>query len=164
MLELFAHLEETGLSIWARESGLAFFGALTAHSLAMACVVGINLVISLRLTGAVASIPLLPLRRFFTLHWVAVALVVISGIALLLAYPAKALTNPVFYLKLTALIVALIISRRFQNYLAQSPPTAVLPRSIKVCAYLTLVLWIVTITAGRFLAYTYNYLLAARYF
>lgn len=130
----------------------------------MAVVVGINLVISLRLTGVAATIPLHPLSKFYPLHWSCVVLVVFSGIALVLAYPAKALTNPVFFLKLTALTLALIISHRFQIYLTRESASSPLPRTTVNLACLTLVLWIVTIFAGRFLAYTYNYLLASRYF
>ena len=92
-MEIFARLEETALSIWFRESGVAFFGSLTLHSLSMALVVGINLAIAFRLIGLVPSFELRPLLHFYQIHWGAVFLIFVSGFALLLAYPAKALTN-----------------------------------------------------------------------
>ncbi len=130
----------------------------------MGFVVGINIAISLRLTGFAASIPLAPLRKFYPLHWWCVGLIVLSGIGLLLAYPAKALTNPVFYVKLLALTMALLISRYFQNFLAHPDTAATHNRLIVKLAFLTFLLWIITITAGRFLAYTNSVLLASRFF
>ena len=130
----------------------------------MAFVVGINIFISLRLSGFARSIPLQPLQKFYPLHWICVVLIVLSGIALLIAYPAKALTNPVFYIKLAALTVALILSRHFQLLIARnilpSNPTTTIAR----LAVITLILWLITIVAGRFLAYTHTILLASRFY
>ena len=87
-METLARIEVTALSLWFREAGLAFFGSLTLHSLAMALVVGINLAIAFRLLGIVPSFALKPLMRFYQMHWIAVILIFLSGLALLLAYPA----------------------------------------------------------------------------
>lgn len=147
-----------------RESGPAFFTALVIHALAMGFVVGINIALSLRLTGFANAIPLNPLHKFYPLHWLCVALIIVSGLALLLAYPAKALTNPVFYIKLVALSLALSISYYFQIQLRQQIAGAhsILHSKLVVnLAFLTLILWVITITAGRFLAYTNSVLLAS---
>jgi hypothetical protein len=87
----------------------------------------------------------------------------LSGIALLLAYPAKALTNPVFYLKLTALSLGLVLAYRVQRILA-SQPVPDSERRFKWIAAASITLWIITITAGRFLAYTHSVLLASRFY
>jgi len=162
-LETLARLEETALSIWMRESGFAFFSALTVHSLAMAFVVGINFAIALRLVGFAPRIEIAALSRFYSLHWYAAVFIFISGMALLLAYPAKALTNPVFYLKLAALTLGLLISRHFQATFFDRPKVTNDRRTINL-AYVSVLLWVVTLTAGRFLAYTHHTLLASRYF
>ena len=146
-----------------RESGVAFFTALTLHSLAMAFVVGINFAIAIRLTGFFERLEIGALSRFYIPHWYAVLLVFLSGAALLLAYPAKALTNPVFYIKLCALAISLLISRRNQKkYLHNS--AALTDSSTEKFAYLSIVLWVITLTAGRFLAYTHSILLASRFY
>ena len=130
----------------------------------MAVVVGINIAISLRLTGFASAIPLAPLRRFYPLHWCGVALILLSGFALLLAYPAKALTNPVFYLKLLTLSSGLGISRYFQLHLSISGTAFSAARRTKLLAAGAILLWLITITAGRFLAYTHTVLLASRFY
>ena len=81
----------------------------------MAFVVGINLALAFSLLGLIPSLLNKRFEPFFALHWWAVGLIFVSGVALPIAYPAKALTNPVFYLKFTALSAGLLITRRLQR-------------------------------------------------
>lgn len=81
-----------------------------------------------------------------------------------MAYPAKALTNPVFYLKFAALLTALSITRKFQTMLAVACEDFEPDLKIRQLGYLSLILWIITITAGRFLAYTHSVLLASSFY
>lgn len=134
----------------------------------MALVVGINVAISLRvLTNPIASCPR-DLAKFFPLHWIGVGLIFASGLALLIAYPAKALTNPVFYLKFVALSGGLLIAAQFEKilqaeiYLEHGPAPS--PSLMRRLAVGSLGMWIVTISAGRFLAYTNSVLLASRFY
>ena len=163
-METLARIEVTALSLWFRESGLAFFGSLTLHSLAMALVVGINLAIAFRLLGIVPSFALNPLMRFYQMHWIAVILIFLSGLALLLAYPAKALTNPVFYAKFAMLSVGLIIASKLQNLIRTRSENELNSKTVKLVALTSIVVWVGTITTGRFLAYTNSVLLASRFF
>lgn len=151
-----------------RESGLAFFSSLILHSLAMAFVVGINLALAFSLLGFIPSLLHSRFRSFFRFHWWAVGLIFLSGIALLIAYPAKALTNPVFYLKFFALSVGLLITWRLQRSKGMTvvePPAAdTLLGNGKFIGAAMLLCWMITIGAGRFLAYTHSVLLASRFY
>ena len=164
LMQSLAILEETALSIWLRESGAAFFTSLTVHSLAMALVVGINFAIAFRLIGIVPKFDLNPFLKFYRLHWVAVVVIFLSGLALLLAYPAKALTNPVFYLKFSLLTIGLIISGWLQNQIQKGRQPGLAQKKVFWVAVASLLVWIGTITTGRFLAYTNSILLASRFF
>jgi len=146
-----------------RESGVAFFSSLTLHSLAMAFVVGINFAVAARLIGFAPRLEMAALSRFYEIHWYAAAVIFISGTALLLAYPAKALSNPVFYIKLCAIVIGLLISKRIQSTFENKPEVLIENTSIKL-AYLSIALWVITLTAGRFLAYTHSILLASRFY
>jgi len=163
-MQSLAILEETALSIWLRESGAAFFSSLTLHSLSMALVVGINFAIAFRLIGIVPKFNLKPFLKFYRLHWVAVIIIFLSGLALLLAYPAKALTNPVFYLKFSLLTIGLIISAWLQNQIQTQKKPGIAQQKFFWIAVASILIWIGTITAGRFLAYTNSILLASRFF
>ena len=156
-------LEETPFSTWMRESGPAFFGSLIFHSVAMGFVVGVHVAMNLRILGMAPGIPLSMMRRFFPVLWVGLVVVSISGVLLLIAYPAKALTNPVFYLKLGAIVTALFITRSLAKGVLQEPSYDAVraPKKARVLAALSLLLWAGAVTSGRLLAYTYNILMAA---
>lgn len=159
-MESLARLEETGLSILLRESGVAFFTVLTLHSLAMAFVVGINLLLAARLLGLLPTIELRSFRPYLTIHWWFVMLIFFSGAALLLAYPAKALTNPVFYVKLIALSAGLLLLAKLQSAIIETAK----PVHATVMGALMISCWVVTIFTGRFLAYTNSILLASSFY
>src|SRR3977135_4528848 len=110
-------IEESGLSTWLRESEspFAFYFVLLFHTFGLALLVGANAVIDLRLLGIARDIPLAPLRRLFGIMWLGFAINAISGMLLLIAYPTKALTNPVFYTKLTLIGFAVWIVTKLQS-------------------------------------------------
>ena len=156
-------LEETPFSTWMRESGPAFFSSLIFHSVAMGFVVGVHVAMNLRILGVAPNVPLSLMRRFFPVLWVSLVVVSLSGALLLTAYPAKALTNPVFYVKLAAILIALFITRSLANGVLQdsSYDAGRAPTKSRVLAALSLLLWAGAITSGRLLAYTYNILMAS---
>jgi hypothetical protein len=162
-MDLLLWLEETAFSTWMRESGPAFFSTLVLHSVAMGFVVGVHVATNLRILGAAPRIPLSLMSRFFPVLWVNLVVVSLSGALLLVAYPTKALTNPVFYLKLAAVVAALFITRSFMKGVLQDPPPDArrAGRRDRMLAALSLLLWAGAVTAGRLLAYTYNTLMAS---
>src|SRR3954447_24507557 len=125
-------LESTPLSTWVRESPsvFAFPAILSCHTVGMGLVAGINGSLALRIVGVAPGVPIAEMKRFFPVMWFGFWLNAISGVVLLIAYPTKALTNPLFYLKLAlvAVAVALVvpIGRRVFSDPRQSqePPAA----------------------------------------
>jgi hypothetical protein len=163
VMDLLVWLEETPFSTWMRESGPAFFSSLIFHSVAMGFVVGVHVATNLRILGVAPRVPLSLMRRFFPVAWANLVVVSVSGVLLLVAYPAKALTNPVFYLKLAAVVAALVITRSLihgvlQNSTHDAEPA---PTRARVLAAVSLVLWVGAITSGRLLAYTHQMMMAS---
>jgi hypothetical protein len=156
-------LEETRFSTWMRESGPAFFSSLVFHSIGMAFVAGIHVVTDLRILGVAPGVPLSLMRRYMPVLWASLVVVTVSGLLLLLAYPAKALTNPVFYFKLAAIAAALWIMRGLVRGLLgdSSHDASRAPRRARMLAAVSLVLWAAVITSGRFLAYTAKVMMAS---
>jgi hypothetical protein len=156
-------LEETSFSTWLRESNsvFAFYFVLLFHTFGLALLVGANVIVDLRILGVAANLPLAPLKRFFSIMWAGFTLNVISGILLVIAYPTKALTNPVFYLKLTCIALAVIVMQKTYTRVFGDAglSEALMEARGRALAKWSLVLWIAAITAGRLLAYTYSYLL-----
>ena len=162
-METLLWLEGTALSVWLRESGPGFFGSLTLHALGMAFLVGAHVATDLRMLGVAPAVPLSRTRGLRPVARVGLGLVTVSGVALLLAYPTKALTNPLFYAKLAALASALLVGRVVAvRYLATADRDAgPLPGRARAAAAASLLLWASAITSGRLLAYTYRVLMAA---
>jgi hypothetical protein len=155
-------VEESGVSTWLRESEspFAFYFVLLFHTFGLALLVGANAVIDLRLLGVERDIPLAPLKRLFGIMWLGFAINAVSGVLLLIAYPTKALTNPVFYTKLTLIGLAVWVMTRLKSRVFDDPAlneAAMIGRG-RTLAKWSLVLWIGAITTGRLLAYTYSYL------
>src|SRR5438552_3650684 len=110
-------VEQSDLSIWLRESPsvFGFYFILVFHTIGLALVVGPNTAIDLRLLGVAPEIPLPPLKSWFNLMWLGLAINVVSGVFLVLAYPSKAFTNPDFYVKLALVGFAISILRRMKT-------------------------------------------------
>jgi hypothetical protein len=146
-LEQIRWVQDTVFATWLRESSWALFAGLILHTLAMGFLVGAGLAVNARNLGVARSIPIEALRRLWPVMATAIAAAIFSGVLLVLAYPAKALTNPLFYVKLAILTAAILITRRLLR-----TPSARL-------AALTIPLWFAGVTLGRFLAYTHKMLL-----
>lgn len=157
-------LESTALSQWVvgSPSLFAFPGILALHAIGMAFAVGIAVAVDLRVLGVAPGISLPEMRRFLPVFWAGFWVNAVSGLLLLVGYPTKALTNPVFYLKLLLIGVGIVLLRRigrltFHRVDAAPPVGAPAPpRGLRRMAIASLVCWTGAITAGRFLAYTYS--------
>ena len=149
---LFLWLEESAFSIWMRESPslFAFPGILAAHTIGLGLLAGLNAALDLRLLGAARNIPATAFRRFLPLMWIGLWLNVVTGIALVVGYPTKALTNPVFWVKLGLIAASLLVLRAILRGVGAAEP----PRTLKWLAAASLAGWAGAITAGRLLAYT----------
>jgi hypothetical protein len=155
-------LESTSLSLWIVESPsmFAFPGILTLHAIGMGFAVGINAALDLRILGVAPGVPLTEMRRFVPILWFGFWLNAVSGVLLLIGYPTKALTNPVFYLKLALIAVGMVlfvrISRRLFADNGGAPPDAASSQLLRRLAIISLICWAGAITSGRLLAYTYT--------
>ena len=164
-MEYLVWLEATALSTWLRESLslLAFPFVLVLHTVGMGFLAGTNAAVDLRILGVASGVPLKPMERFFPVMWIAFAVNAVSGVLLLIAYPAKALTNPLFYGKLLLVAAAVGVIWLLRRHVFRGPGLAdgTVSRKGRVLACVSLLLWAGVIAAGRFLAYTYTYLRAA---
>jgi len=136
-------------SIWAREDEYAYFLALIFHAWGMALLVGGGVVIALRALCGGAAGSMVGFRGLLPVMWCGAALAVLSGFVLLVAYPAKALTNPIFAIKFGCLVCATLLLRRLLREGA-APARGV--------AALCLLLWLSGVAAGKLLLHTYTVL------
>ena len=158
---LFAWIETSALSEWIRGSDCvcAFPTIVTLHNVGMAFLAGGGIAIDLRIIGFAPGIPLKPMGRLVPLLWLAFALNGLTGILLLIAYPTKAFTNPLFYVKLSLVAAALgLVYRIATDILPEYDAVEKsVPAKTKALAITSLAVWALLIAAGRFLAYTHKW-------
>jgi hypothetical protein len=165
MIDLLTFLEGNELSVFIREfpSVFGFPTILFLHTLGLAMVAGVSIAIDLWiLRGAPASAQLQLIGLTKTM-WLGFAINVVSGVALLLAYPAKALTNWVFYLKMALVLLAVYVAVRINRELTSrggAGAALTMAFDARRWAILSLLLWAAATVTGRLLAYTYNVLFA----
>jgi hypothetical protein len=91
--------------------------------------------------------------RFFPVLWFGFVINLVSGILLLIGYPAKAFTNPVFFVKIGCIAVGMVLMVLIRKRVLLEG------RSGRMLAVLSLIFWIAAIVAGRLLAYTCTWLM-----
>jgi hypothetical protein len=157
-------LEATALSTWVRESTsvFAFPAILSVHAIGMGLAVGVNVALAARLLGFAPGVPPHELRRFAPIMWLGFWMNTASGVLLFLGYPTKALTNPVFYMKMSLIAIGMWLYALMSRQLTpEGRPGLSGPASTKtVLALASLACWAGAVTTGRLLAYTAHRILA----
>lgn len=152
----FAWIENTAFSVFLREapSLWVFPFMLILHTVGLAFFVGANVAWDVRIIGFSPAVPLASLRRYFLVMWVGLWVNAVSGVLLLVAYPTKAMTNPLFYVKLTLIGLGIWMAIRLRQDVVGSDAVAEGRPRARPLAALSLACWVAVIFAGRFLAYT----------
>ena len=166
----FAFVEGSELASWICGESIdwtfVFPVIVTLHTIGMGFLAGGSAAIDLRILGLAPRMPLKLMRQFLPIVWLCFAINAVTGILLLIAYPTKALTNPVFYVKpgvltvklcLIALAVWLLHRVSVVALRGSNVEQDVVTLQAKQLAWASLLSWVALITAGRLLAYTHKW-------
>ena len=168
MMNLLAIFEQTAFSVWVREepSIFGFPFILYLHTLGLAMLAGISIGLDFWLLGAKTRPPPALLMGVYRIMWIGFGVNLLSGLALLAAYPAKALTNWVFFLKLALVAAALWVLEQTKGELNVAPGVGAVTvhHRARRLAALSILFWCGAIFAGRLLAYTHSILLTSERF
>lgn len=152
-------LQSTALARWIGESGslLGYPTILFLHTIGLATLAGLNASINLRLLGIAPGIPVAPLVRFYPTMWAAFAVTTASGLLLLIADATTKLAQPVFWVKLLFVGLAvvnlqLLRTRVLGDAMVDQRP---LPGNAKLLAFTSLLFLLAATVAGRLIAYVY---------
>ena len=151
-MELLSTIERLAFFTWVREANSiwAYPAIRFLHTVGLAIVVGLSVMIDLRLLGFARTLPVAPLERYFPVIWTGFWVNAISGAILLAADATAKLTNPAFGVKmiLIAFAVLNVVALRrvaFRDLNANGSVSGL----GKLLAVLSLLLWFGAITAGR---------------
>ena len=155
-MAFFHRLQASAFTDWflGSDSIWTYPTVLTLHTVGMAILVGASFVINLRILQVAGTIPLARLQPLYRFVWIGFTVNLLSGLVLFITEAADRAVDPVFYVKICSIIVALafgaIVKRRAIDRAAiQQVPSA---RS-RLLAAASLALWTVAIVSGRLMAY-----------
>jgi len=130
---------------------------LTLHSIGLALLVGLLVIIDLRVLGMGRELPIPSLRGFMKVVWIGFVANLVSGILLFCISPEKFFYSNMFRFKILFILLGLVFGALLNSSLlrvgdeyAISPNPTVRQRTL---AFLSIVCWIAAIFAGRWLAY-----------
>ena len=152
-----AWLESTALAEWVRTSLVGYPFVLTVHSVGMAIMVGLVIVIDLRLVGRFERIPYASLHGLLRLAWYGLAINALSGAAIFTSQAVSYITSPTYLLKMLMVLGGAIVAWKMQPALRTDAAGwdggAAVPSSMQTLAKASLAMWLIAIITGRFTAY-----------
>ena len=129
------------------------------HYMALAILFSSAALIDLRMLGLVGKQQSLSriARRFVPGIWFALVVMTVTGLLLLIAEPARSLTTWEFQSKMVMLVVVVLLTLTMQRLIAERAPSwdtaPALPAVARVAAIGSMLLWMLIIVAGRWIAY-----------
>ena len=151
-MSLVTAIDQSALADFVRDNIWVYPVMLTLHAIGLAFAAGISVAMALRALGVAPGLPLSAMRSLQPLFYAALAVNALSGIGLVLNNPAKWLVDPLFYVKLSLLLFALVDT---QLLVRRTCAAAATVANVRALAIVSLLLWAGAITAGRLLAYPY---------
>src|ERR1051325_3649004 len=152
MEEFLLRLQESDFGVWVSSAPtlFAYPTILMLHTVGLAMIVGPAWVLDLRLLGYGARLPVETLRGAFRVMWIGFFINASTGIALFISEADDKGLKWIFWAKLTAIALALVVTKRLRRAVVDigEAPDVAPPRACSL-AKASLVLWLVAITAGR---------------
>ncbi len=151
-------LEHSSLAEVMRHSLWTYPIVEIVHIVGIATFVGSVVLFDLRLLGFSRTVSIRSLERhLLPWSWVALLLIVPSGVAMLSAHATDFAGNPAFRVKLLLIALAGVNALAFHNGVYRSVSTwdqhQPTPLSVKASALISLAIWLGVIACGRLIAY-----------
>jgi len=150
-------LQDSTIAQWIGQSG-SLFGYplfLFLHTLGLATIAGLSAGITFRILGIAPTLRLAPMVRLYPVMWIAFAMTVVSGLALLMADATTKLAQPVFYVKLLFVGLGVVTMQLMRNRVFADPQVDERPftSTARTLAVMSLLFWMGATIAGRLIAY-----------
>jgi cytochrome b subunit of formate dehydrogenase len=136
---LLTWIENTGVAEYVRVSAYGYPAMITLHSLGLAIMVGLSVVLSLRVLGLFSVIPYSSLYKLLKIAWIGFIVNFISGGALFTTQAVSYMQDGTFLLK------AALASG--------NPESAASDQTLKILAWLAIIAWTIGMVTGRLIAY-----------
>jgi uncharacterized membrane protein len=156
--QIYYWIASTPLSQYMKQDQNVFSVCQTIHFFGLCLLLGAILVIDLRLLGLMKRTPVEAVLKFVPIAILGFVLNLLTGICFLAYNPQLYATNWMFWVKMSAVVLAglnmLFFSFVEQPRVLKTPAGQPFDAATRVCAILSLTLWIAVIVAGRLLPVT----------
>jgi len=162
-MKFLEYLQGLGISDWVAASDFGYPIMLAIHSIGLAMVVGITVMMDLRILGFASHFPLSGFSRLTTYVKAGFLINAVSGALLFMSNATQFVYNWPFLLKMTSVVVgmaaflALSHELRLDEYAANNgEATRVEPDvtvRVRAIAMISVGAWVIGIVAGRLIAY-----------
>lgn len=150
-------IENTWLAETVRISAYGYPVMITLHSLGLAIMVGLSVLLSLRVLGLFTTIPYSSLQKLLKIAWIGFIINFASGGSLFSANATGFIADWVFLVKMSMVIVGAILVGTMQGMirtaLATGDPEGATGAGIKAVAGLAIIAWGIAMVFGRLVPY-----------
>ncbi len=150
-------LDKTPLSLQIKEAGWFVPAVQTVHIAAICVVIGSSLLMDLRLLGVAKDVPIsVYVRRYSPWIGISIAVLLLSGITLIIGEPGRTLGNWVFWTKMALVTLGALLTAVFAVPVAQDEiywDSGRRRQAATLIATLSLAVWVAVIVCGRWIAY-----------
>lgn len=159
LTELSLAINDLSISLWIQSHFWAIPTIQSLHIMSIGALFGASIMINLRVLGVTGTSRTMAqtMRRYIPWIWWAFALLVFSGTLLIIGEPVRELINPIFWIKMALIVVALIATLGFNGALkaraANWETTTGATAGLRLAAVLLLILWCAVMFGGRWIAY-----------
>ena len=155
IVELALWISDTSLSGWIVTHFWAIPIIQCIHIIAIAASFASVLMINGRILGLAGSSTLEETTaRYIRVIWWALLVLIISGFFMIVGEPVRELVNPVFWLKMVLFVIAILFSLWFhRGVVRRFPHGKEVSGSTRLAALFLIVLWILIMFCGRWIAY-----------
>jgi hypothetical protein len=151
--------ENTGLAEYIRVSAYGYPAMIMFHSLGLAIMVGLSVILSLRVLGMFGAIPFSSLHKLLRIAWIGFIINFVSGSSLFAANATGLIVDPYFLIKMAMVIAGAVLVAIMQSMIktalvasGNSPTTEASP-TLRRLAALAIVAWTIGMVTGRLIAY-----------
>lgn len=159
LLNLSLSLSNSAACQWLQSHFFAIPILQTIHILAIAILFGSSVMINMQILGLTGRTRTLAqtFERFQPWIWSGLITLIVTGVLLVVSEPIRNMINPYFWIKMTALLIAILLSFWFQGAVraraVQGGAAVSHDGMIRTGAVLLIILWCVVMAGGRWIAY-----------
>ena len=157
-VEFIDWLSSTPVSRVIQDTGWIIPAVQSVHILAIATLIGSAIVLDLKLVGVIARTESygVVFRRYMPWLWSGLAVLVMTGLAMVVGEPERVIENWVFWTKMGLVAIAFCLTLIMRVPMLREEidgQSRIWPLIVKPLGVLALAIWVMIIFCGRWIAY-----------